>query len=381
MPTMLPAVPKSLGMLSDVFVSALGSITGQDNRLKLPKANSACVVLVDGLGSYNIKANAGHAPFLSRQLQIDGSTHCGFPSTTAASITSFGTGLQAGTHGIIGYQVPNPIDGKVFNLLTGWGAGIDPKAWQPHQTINEMAEESGVEAFVIGPPEYDGSGFSVASMRGAKYIAAKSFDDRVANTIKALATKKKTLVYLYFPELDQRAHAHGVDSQQWREKLEDLDASMKQLVGDLPRGAGLLLTADHGVIDVPRSKHIYLDEFQDQLQGLSAVGGDPRVLFLYFEGLGESGALTRAAELNAAIGGAVKVLTKKQVIESGWYGPVSPVAAARMPDLFCISVGLCALYHRDHSKPKSLNMIGQHGSISVEELTVPLLRFGAFSQG
>lgn len=380
MPTMLPSVPKSLGRLSDVFVSALGSITGLDNRLKLPKANSACVVLVDGLGSSNLKTNAGHAPFLAKRLEADGSIHCGFPSTTAASITSFGTGLRAGSHGIIGYQVQDPETGKILNLLTGWGAGIDPEIWQPNKTVNEMAAESGVESFVIGPPEYDGSGFSVASMRGARYIAAKTFDDRVTKAQQVLSTKQQTLVYLYFPELDQRAHAFGVDSKNWREKLEDLDASMKGLALGLPKNVGLLLTADHGVIDVPRNKHIYLDEYKEQLSGLTAVGGDPRVLFLYFEGLSSAEVKNRAIQLNDALGSSVSVHTKEEIIESGWYGQVSSDASARMPELFVITIGTWALYHRDYAKPKSLNMIGQHGSIAPEELTVPLLRFGAFAK-
>ena len=363
-----------------MFVSALGSITGVDNRLGLPRANSACVVLVDGLGSFNLKANAGHAPFLARQLEVDGSTHCGFPSTTAASISSFATGVSAGTHGIVGYQVQHPETGQILNLLTGWGAGIDPKIWQPQKTVSELAASSGVQPIVIGPPEYEGSGFSVATMRGAKYVAAKTFDDRIAKAKQVLSTKEQTLVYLYFPELDQRAHAFGVDSQQWREKLEDLDAAIKELAGNLPKQAGLLLTADHGVIDVPRDKQIYLDEYKEHLEGLSGVGGDPRVLFLYFKGLSTEQVQLRATQLNKAIGAAVSVHTKDEIIASGWYGEVSIQAAERMPEVFVVAVGAWALYHRDHAKPKSLNMIGQHGSISAEELTVPLLRFGAFNK-
>ena len=362
-----------------MFVSALGSITGFDNRLKLPRANSACVVLVDGLGSFNLKANAGHAPFLAKQLEANGSIHCGFPSTTAASITSLGTGLSAGEHGIIGYQVANPEDGKVLNLLTGWGVGVDANEWQPNSTVNETATAAGVEALVIGPPEYDGSGFSVASMRGAKYVAAKTFEERISKSLEALSSKQQTLVYLYFPELDQRAHAFGADSTQWREKLEDLDAAIKQLATSLPKNAGLLLTADHGIIDVARDKHIYLDEHSDHLGGLTAVGGDPRVLFLYFKSMSIEDVDSRARSLQEAIGAAVRVLTKSQIVASGWYGQVSVPALARMPELFVVTIGAWALYHRDHAKPKSLNMIGQHGSISPEELTVPLLRFGAFA--
>ncbi len=88
-----------------MFISALGSITGTENRLGLPRAKSACVVLVDGLGSANLRFRAGHANFLASQLTKDGSILCGFPSTTVASLASFATGLRAGGHGLVGYQV------------------------------------------------------------------------------------------------------------------------------------------------------------------------------------------------------------------------------------------------------------------------------------
>ena len=68
MTSMLPALPKTFGRLSDVFISALGSITGRDNRLSLPKVRSAAVIMVDGLGSGNIRQAAGHAPYLNSLL-------------------------------------------------------------------------------------------------------------------------------------------------------------------------------------------------------------------------------------------------------------------------------------------------------------------------
>jgi hypothetical protein len=35
-----------------------------------------------------------------------------------------------------------------------------------------------------------------------------------------------------------------------------------------------------------------------------------------------------------------------------------------------------ALYHRSFAKKKSLEMIGHHGSITNEELAIPLIKFG-----
>lgn len=358
-----------------MFISALGSITGKGNRLGLPKAKSACVVLVDGLGSANLRYRAGHAPFLAKQLSTDGSIMCGFPSTTVSSLTSFATGVRAGQHGLVGYQIFDREKSRSLNLLTGIATAEEAARWQKSKTVSEMANEDGIDCYFVGPAEYNGSGFTHATMRGSKYVAAKSLEDRVEAAKKILSEKSKALVYLYVPELDQRAHAFGFKSGEWVEKLEDLDSAMRHLSESLPSNCGMLLTADHGIVDVEHQNQVYLDELD--LPGLVSVGGDPRVLFLYFDSVELSDALKA---LTSFLGKRAFVADKSEVVEAGWYGEVNVAALERMPDIFLIASGQTALYHRDFAKPKSLNMIGQHGSISEDELQVPLLKFGAFKK-
>ena len=362
-----------------MFISALGSITGQENRLGLPKAKSACVVLVDGLGSANLRNRSGHANFLAGRLAKDGSILCGFPSTTVASLASFSTGLRAGQHGMIGYQVFDRQTGTNVNLLTGISSATEARVWQSHETISEKAAQKSVLCYFVGPAEYQDSGFTNATMREAIYVPAKTIEERVVSAQKILSGKESALVYLYVPELDQRAHAFGVKSGEWVEKLEDLDLAIRQLTKALPANVGVLLTADHGIVDVATERHIYLDQLP--LDGLVSVGGDPRVLFLYFEQPeGSSPAPEIIDSLKAFVGKRAIVATKSQMIDSGWYGQVRAEAANRMPDIFLIAHGETALYHRDFAKPKSLKMIGQHGAFSDDELFVPFLKFGAFQK-
>lgn len=371
---MLPSVPKSLGKLGDVFISALGSITGKENRLGLPKVRSACVILVDGLGSANLNYRAGHAPFLAQTLKRDGSITCAFPSTTAANITSFGTGVKPGQHGMIGHRIFDAQSQSQINLLNGLTAQ-QALEFQPIETVAEKAKSQNVAVYSVGPADYETSGFTAASMRGSKYVAAKTFDDRVSAAKKLLSSKEPALVYFYVPELDQRAHTYGFKSGQWVEKLEDLDSAVRSLVEGLPNNVGVLLTADHGVIDVAHERQIYLDEFPGELELLS-VGGDPRVYFLYFK---TEPSDSHLEQLQNWLGKSVVVARKQTVIDAGWFGSVSELAASRMPEVFLISVAEVAIYHREFANPKSFTMVGQHGSISPEELNVPLLRFASFS--
>ena len=373
MPTMLPSAPKTLGRLSDVFISALGSITGKSNRLGFPKASKVCVILVDGLGSENLRSAAGHAPFLNAALKSSKSINTVFPSTTASAITSFGVGASPSEHGVLGYSVLDRKTNQVRNLLTGWDESFPPSDFQRLESVSQSALDNGVQVFTVGPGEYSDSGFTKLNMSASKYIPARSFDERLEAVRSIWAGKSPSLTYLYFPELDSIAHSHGAGSKEWLTKLEDLDAAIKSLVSSLPKDSGLLLTADHGIVDVPKENQILLDEID--IPQLIAVTGDPRNAFLYFE---PGASLTAIRDgLEEKLAGRVIVSTVSELIEAGWLA--ADIANPEyLPDLYLISTSNFACYHRAFCKPQSLRMIGQHGSISQAELSVPLLKFGSF---
>ncbi|MGH3446566.1 MAG: alkaline phosphatase family protein, partial [Nocardioidaceae bacterium] len=92
----------SLAEVVPSAVAALG-VAGWANSLALPPADSTVVLLVDGLGWELLRAHADDAPYLS-SLAADGAPiTCGVPSTTVTSLTSLGTGLPPGSHGVVGF--------------------------------------------------------------------------------------------------------------------------------------------------------------------------------------------------------------------------------------------------------------------------------------
>jgi predicted AlkP superfamily pyrophosphatase or phosphodiesterase len=371
---MLPSAPKTLGRLSDVFISALGSITGKSNRLGFKSATRVCVVLVDGLGAENLRNAGGHAPFLNAALKASKSINSVFPTTTASAITSFGVGARPSEHGVFGYSVFDRKTKLVRNLLTGWTDDFLPEDFQKLPSVQSLAASMDVRASTVGPGEYAKSGFTRLNMAQSEYIEAKTFDDRVVSARRLLDAKQKSLTYLYFPELDSIAHSLGVGSTGWLNKLEELDTAIKNLVSELPANAAVILTADHGVVDVPREKQILLDEFD--VQGLIAVTGDPRNSFLYFDE--KTDVSKQKYALADKLDGRVVVCDSGELIAQGWFSP-GIANAEYLPDLFLISEPGYAIYHRGFAKPQSLRMIGQHGGISQTELSVPLLKFGAFA--
>jgi hypothetical protein len=372
---MLPAPQSNAPSLADVLESSLRAVESGPNSLGLPPVDRAIVVLVDGLGAESLRERSGHARSLARALERGSIIQAGFPTTTASAITTLTTGRLPGAHGIVGYAVADPERDTVVNQLTGWDDRQDPATWQRVPTLFETASDRGLDAVAIGPERYRGSGFSQAALRGARYLAGTSLDDRVRRALEWLASGRRGIAYLYVPELDVIAHARGVQSVEWTSALEDVEAMLGGFAQRLGRGEGMLVTADHGVIDIPGYAHVLVDEVPGLLDGVRHVAGEPRCLQLRFEETGDPAAIVdrwREAESHRAW-----VATRDEVIDSGWLGPVEPEVRARMGDLF-VAARKAIAYYDARTAGGARSMVGQHGSLSPTELRVPLLRFGAF---
>jgi hypothetical protein len=368
---MLPSVPKSFGRLSEANLSAFLALKGQKNPLGIPSRQSYAVILIDGLGASNIKAAGAHAGFLNQKLANSSTLFSGFPTTTATSLASLATGRNSGSHGFIGYRVFDRDKQKPINLLNDLGDEFPPEVYQNLETISETATKAGFNLSTVGPAEYADSGFTKATMPFSKYLPAKTIEERFALTRRELSIPG-SLVYLYVPELDQLAHRFGVNSNKWLETIEDLDSVVSKFAANLPKGAGAILTADHGVIDVDKASHVYLEQFPS-LQDVLMIGGDPRAGYLYFDhGINLDAKRNQVAE---ELSGLVDVVTVAELVDAGWLEELSATAQKVSPDLVLLPKGNRVVYHRSFAKQKSMEMIGQHGGMTKAEWEIPLLVF------
>ena len=333
-------------------------------------------MLVDGLGAEALAARAGHARTLASASSAKSVIVSGFPTTTATAITSLTTGLRAGSHGIVGYSALDPAGDRVVNQLTGWGAGVDPAVWQVKPTLFERATESGLSAVAIGPERYRDSGFTRVALRGARYLAGASIEDRVERAREWLASSGPGIAYLYIPELDVAAHAKGWMSGEWTAALELADSALRSLAASLRSRDGMLVTADHGIVDVPHHAHILVDASPGLLDGVRHIAGEPRCLQLHLEpDVDLATVLARWQESESSM---AWVASRSDVIESGWFGEVDDAVLPRMGDIF-VAARKAVAYYDSRSAGSARGMVGQHGSLSPAELRVPLLRFGAFA--
>ncbi|GAB3044419.1 alkaline phosphatase family protein [Parafrigoribacterium mesophilum] len=337
-------------------------------------------MLVDGLGAACLRARSGHARTLSGRLSAGTTLRSGFPTTTAAALATLTTAVTPGTHGIVGYTVLDSAGDRVVNQLTGWDGALDPEHWQRVPTVFETSAGAGVASFAIGSERFRDSGFTRAVLRGAQYRSGETIADRFAQARAVLDETQGALVYLYVPELDQAAHAFGWESDRWLRKLEEVDAAVTEFAAGLRRAEGLLVTADHGMLDVPARSHILFDSEPELVDGIRFIAGDPRCLQLHFEP--DASAEQRELVLHrwrAAEGGRAWIASRAEAIGAGWFGAeVHPDVMPRIGDILVAARKAVAYYDSRSATPKAQNMVGQHGSFSNDEVVVPLLRFGVY---
>ncbi|MGV1008431.1 MAG: alkaline phosphatase family protein [Dermatophilaceae bacterium] len=365
------------GTLASVLPSVLTSLgsTRYAGRglLPLDPAPRAVVVLVDGLGDELVRRRRGHAPFLRAGLDTAYRLTCGFPSTTATSTATFGTGLPPGAHGLVGFEVLVPETDRILNQLS-WEDGPDPRRWQPNTTAFQQAQAEGIAVTRIGPGYFDGSGLTEAALRGGAFAPAQTLEDGVNVALAAVRRSPRSLVYLYWGELDRVGHVHGCHSLEWGLELERIDRELARLVASVPSDTAVYVTADHGMVDVPFEQRIDLAHEPALLAGVRHVGGEARSVQLYCEA---DAASDVAAMWRARVEAAATVTTREAAIDEGWFGPVRDAVAPRIGDVIVNCTGELAVVDSERMRPFLLSLLGLHGSVTSDETAIPLFHWPA----
>lgn len=297
----------------------------------------------------------------------------GFPSTTATSMGSFGTGLPAGHHGLVGYEVLDPDRDVLLNELS-WEDGPVPENWQDQPTLFEAAVAAGMSVTRIGPGYFDGSGLTRAALRGGRFVAADSLAARVDATVQAAAAAPRTLTYLYWGDVDLVGHVHGCESWQWGDELSSVDRELARLAELLPPDCSLTITADHGMVDVPPENRIDVAGEPDLAAGVRFVGGEPRASQLYCE----PGAAPDVRDAWAArIGARGRVHLRDEAVAAGLFGPVRARVLPRIGEVVVELSGNVSIVDSRRMRPKLIELIGVHGANTPDEREIPVMHVPA----
>ncbi|HCB37806.1 MAG TPA: PglZ domain-containing protein [Acidimicrobiaceae bacterium] len=373
-------------------------VTGRAGRL-VPQdvcdAPAVVVLVVDGLGWRQLERHRSVAPVLAG---ADGAAVRPIttvaPSTTSAALTSITTGATPGEHGVVGHTVPT--EAGLLNTLrwtvppqagTGGAGDTDARSLVAPERLQPVEPFLGSRAVVVNRAKYAGSGFTAAHLRGARFVPWTSHR-RLVDTALERVRRGDRLVFAYYDTLDRTAHRYGL-GRRYRAVLAAVDAQVARLRAELPAGVVLMVTADHGMVEV-REPRI---ELAGPLRGLAThSSGEARFRWLH-------AAPGRAGELLAAVrrhDDVADVMTRAEVVAAGWLGPhLTSAAAARLGDVALVArapvvfgaVAPARPPARPSARPPAGGararppaggararppLIGHHGALTAEEMLVPL---------
>lgn len=323
-------------------------------------AERVVLLVLDGLGWNQLETRRSLAPALSG---LDGGAITTVaPSTTATALTSITTGLPPGQHGVVGYRIAT--EGEVLNVLRWNTPSGDARETIPPAKVQSQPTFGGQRPPVLTRTEFARSGFTAAHLDGTRFTGYRTLGTLAAEVAR-LARSGEPFVYAYYEGLDKVSHEYGLGAQ-YDEELRWIDHLVATLLESLPSGTVLVVTADHGQVEV---RDNVLDLPADVMSHVSMQSGEGRFRWLHARS-GRTAALKdAAAEL---LGEHAWVRTRDEAIEEGWYGPiVTDVAAGRLGDVILAAKGTVAFNDPQDTGPYVL--VGRHGSLTPDEMLVPLL--------
>ncbi len=375
-----PVAPRyGAGSIADILpgvLSALGVPDAPDVlglRAALAGVRRVGLLLLDGLGWYQLPAAAQVAPVFADVLagrlgQLTELT-CGFPSTTPTSLVSLATGAPPGAHGILGFTVNVPGTPDVLTHIR-WLDEPDPRSWQPLPTGYARASAAGVHGSAVMPAEFFPGGLTTAAYGGAELVAGEQVDEVADGMLRQLRAPAPNLVFGYYGRVDSEGHLHGVGSAPWQDAVRAADRLVARVLDGLPADAALLVTADHGQLDIPAGHRFDLDADPRLAAGVRVVAGEPRVRYLHTEPGARDDVL---AAWRAVLGPAAWVVPRAEAVAAGWFGPVPEAHLRRIGDVVAVCHDDYAVLATAHEPPLVASLLAFHGSWTPPEMTIPLM--------
>jgi hypothetical protein len=327
----------------------------------LSGARQVVLLVLDGLGARQLEERSAIAPVLASGTGTTVTSVA--PSTTAVALTSLTTGLPPAAHGTVGYRVA--VGDQILNVLT-WRLGrrdgrqlVPARGFQPFSSFPGAARPP-----VVSRSEYGATGFTASHLGDAVLQGWYTPSGLVVEVRRALSAGHP-FVYAYYDGIDKTAHARGLGDH-YEAELRSVDRLVADVLDVLPPGAALVVTADHGQVEVGGAVEVLGPDVMDAVRLLS---GEGRFRWLH----ARPGAVEDvAAAAKAAFSDVAWVRTYEEIVAAGWLGgEPTPEVRSRLGDVVLAPFAPTAFL--DPADTGEQRLVSRHGSLTEAEMVVPLV--------
>ena len=318
-----------------------------------------------------------------------------FPSQTTNALTTLNTGLTPQEHGLFEYylylkEVDRIVSTLSFDPLGSTHRnelvekGFSPKLLFNGSTIQNTLRDAGVKTYVHIYTGYAYSNYATILFDGSTIVPNLKSSDLIVNLRKTLEKEKgPAYFFVHLSNLDTISHEYGPHSYEYVAELSVISHLLnKELVEKIDPTAAketlMLVTSDHGEVNIIPQDTIYLNEFPEVVKNLQVGRGGKHVLptgsardvFLHVK----EDKLTETKELlTQKIGAKAKIVETKEAIKNGLFGlgDVRSEFFDRAGNLLIIPYRNETVWF-EHFEGRRLHLLGHHGGLNEEEMLVPL---------
>jgi hypothetical protein len=349
------------------------------------------LVILDAVGYLHLRRTLAAEDSALRRLAQAGrlvSLTSVFPSTTVAALTTLWTGRAPLDHGFVGTQLLLPEQGVLANMLAlapvahRWPEELLDWGWVPEEfvtvpSLGQQLTAGGVQTVAHTYLPYIGGGLSRIFLRGMASVRGYvGLSDMWINLRRTLLERPGEPLFVsgYWGGTDAAAHVYGPDGEPFRAALRHLARSLDEdFLDPLPQtareGTLLVITADHGQTSTPPERVVqFADHPMLRQMLLLPPAAEPRAAYLYVRP-GQAEAVHAYVAENLA--DRFVLVDMERALAAGLFGPgePSPEIRARLGDLLLLAQDDSRLLVTEEPAP----FRGHHGSLTPEEMLVPLL--------
>ena len=343
-------------------------------------ADHIVFVVVDGLGLNVVDTDHG-ADFLAVNVVAELTTV--FPSSTPTVLTAYATGQWPVSHGVPSwYLYLDEID-EIATIIDFSRRGDDKDLGSLGLTSDQayptpsIASKMALSTFSVVPVKLVDNQFSLycgGQSPGNGRFGYSGLEDAAAEVLKRLREARgPTFTQLYIPHVDSASHQYGIGHNATRQAIASVSSLLEQISAHLPSNAVMVVSADHGLIDVDANAHEMHPD--DELLGYlehEPWGTAPSVMLRVREDRTDK----FEARFRERFGDDFYLLTTNEVLELQLLGPgpVSPVTRRRIGNYLALSTGASAIYFQyPRTSERGPRKVADHGGLTSDEMIVPLI--------
>jgi hypothetical protein len=387
-------IPNTVLQLFKTQKDRINSPLTQRLNLDSKNINKVVLLVVDGFGFNKFLASYRQNPFLTNLTEA-GTVFpltSVYPSQTTNALTTLNTGLTPQEHGLFEYFIYLKEAGIVnalrFERLGTKKSKLTEQGFDPHLmygggNIQQRLQKEDIKTYTHMNESNAALACTKLVFEDSTVVSAYKNSDAIVKLRKNIEQNSKgAYFFVHLETLDTISHEYGPESQEHNAELEAISFLLqKELVEKLnPQTAQetlLLLTADHGGVQVAPQETIYLSLNSESITN-AEIGvhrkkimptGSPRDIFLHVK---EHKLQETKEALIRSIGKKAQVIETQEALKAGLFGKGKPNAdfMSRTGNLLVMPYGTETLWF-EHRSGRKINLRGQHGGLAAEEMWVP----------